>query len=134
MIRAGGKSDVPAIQTIGREVGLFNYGFLYSFFIKRNLLFVMELSGQVVGYVIAFPLFFKQGFCLQIGVSIRHQGQGIGTNLMKFIENHMNTNYKTYRLFAHTIKNNSLAYFAKNLFYRPWFSVLGFTIIYRRID
>jgi ribosomal protein S18 acetylase RimI-like enzyme len=133
MIRAGKESDIPAVQAVGKTVGLFNYGFLYKVFIRRNLLFVLEIAGLVVGYVIAFPLFLKQGFCLQIGVSETHQGQGVGTDLMHFMEKYMHDKYKTYRLFAHTIKDSSLAYFAKKLFYRPWFSVLGFTIIYRKI-
>jgi ribosomal protein S18 acetylase RimI-like enzyme len=133
MIRAGKESDIPSIQSIGRAVGLFNYGFLYKVLIQQNLLFIVEVDALVVGYVVAFPLFLKQGFCLQIGVSKSHQGLGVGTDLMQFIENYMRDTYSTYRLFAHTIKDSSLAYFAKKLSYRPWFRVLGLTIIYKKV-
>jgi len=133
MLRPAKESDIPSLQAIGKTVGLFDYGFLYQKFVRRNLVFVMELENQIVGYVIAFPLFLGQGFCLQIGVSSKHQGRGVGTTLMSFIEKQMREHHQTYRLFAHTIKDRSLAYFGKKLMYRPWFNLFGLTVIYKKI-
>lgn len=93
----------------------------------------MELDKQIAGYVIAFPLFLGRGFCLQIGVSPEQQGQRVGTTLMSFIEKQMRDTHQTRRLFAHTIKDSSLAYFAKKLMYRPWFSLFGLTLLFKDI-
>lgn len=133
MLRPAKESDISALQSIGNTVGLFNYGFLYRKFVRKNLVFVMELENQIAGYVIAFPLFLGQGFCLQVGVSPEHQGQGIGTALMSLIEKHMRESHQIHRLFAHTIKDRSLVYFAKKLNYQCWFSLFGLTVIYKDI-
>jgi ribosomal protein S18 acetylase RimI-like enzyme len=130
MIRSAIETDVPAIQNIAQKQSLFDYGsLLYRKFAQHHLSFVIEIANQIVGYIIAFPLFAKTGFCLQVGVSSNHQNKGLGTRLVSFVENHMKTVYGTQRLFAHTLKKKSLDYFKNKLAYQSWLELPIVTIL-----
>jgi len=133
MIREAIAIDIPSIQNIAKNQALFNYGYLYQEFVKRHFSFVIEIASQVVGYIIAFPLFAKNGFCLQVGISAEHQNKGLGTKLVAFIEQHMKDTYHTERLFAHTLKKKSLAYFRDKLSYRSWLELPYLTILCKKL-
>ena len=96
-IRPAEKADIPAIKTIADATELFPSemleGMIAGYFerTKRDLWFVCEDDGAVASFGFCEPERMTEGTwnLLAIGVEPARQGSGIGSAMMRYLEEHL---------------------------------------------
>ena len=96
-IRPADKADIPAIKTIADATELFPSEMLeemiagYFDRTKRDLWFVCEADGAVVSFGFCEPERMTEGTwnLLAIGVEPNRQGSGIGSAMMRYLEDRL---------------------------------------------